>query len=437
MEKPISSTGRSQAIKIAAACLALFAFGLSGSGASAAETFPPRTNIRLTIVQWVPTKSLYEKWEALGGEFTISDDGTLTLPIIGTIPVDKVDGTGLAARIADRMKTKMGLVESPEVSVAVIDYPPVYVVGDVAAPGEYKYRPGLSVLQSLALGGGVYRSETDSDKNHATTIGTLRGLENSILRGEIRAARLQAEMAEATDFSFDLQAARNRSEASAILNQERAIFEARANLVERQAKSYVEQRDLLSTEITSLEKKAVGVDEDIQSIEKELQNIRRMVQKGITLPGRQSDMERMLRSYQANRLDLATATMRARQSVTETSRNLDGLYDRQRADVVTELQAEQANLDQLRVKRETTQAQLLDALYLSADAMQPPGQAILEFKVERRIDGKIENIEASETTLLEPGDVVRVARKVQQEVATTNAHAALPVSDASEPGLSQ
>lgn len=49
-----------------------------------------QTRIRLTIVQWMPTKGVYEKWDAIGGEFLISEAKTVSLPVIGTLSVSSM-----------------------------------------------------------------------------------------------------------------------------------------------------------------------------------------------------------------------------------------------------------------------------------------------------------------------------------------------------------
>ena len=43
----------------------------------------------------------------------------------------------------------MALSRRPETSVQIVEYRPVYILGDVERPGEYPYRPGLTALQAL------------------------------------------------------------------------------------------------------------------------------------------------------------------------------------------------------------------------------------------------------------------------------------------------
>jgi protein involved in polysaccharide export with SLBB domain len=54
-------------------------------------------------------------------------------------------------------------------AVEVAQYRPFAIMGDVQKPGQYPYRPGLTVLEAISLAGGYYRPE----------LGLLRRLEPS------------------------------------------------------------------------------------------------------------------------------------------------------------------------------------------------------------------------------------------------------------------
>src|SRR6266536_3637228 len=43
------------------------------------------------------------------------------------------------------------VIAAEDVNVAIAEYRPVYVMGDVAKPGELAFRPGLTVRQAIAL----------------------------------------------------------------------------------------------------------------------------------------------------------------------------------------------------------------------------------------------------------------------------------------------
>jgi protein involved in polysaccharide export with SLBB domain len=412
------------------AAVAAVAISVSGGVFSpvlaGSDQFAPQTKIRLTVVQWTPTKGLYEKWDALGGEFLISQARTVSLPVIGTLPVGNLDGAGLAAEIAKQLKAKIGLVQTPEATIEVLEQPPIYVIGDVNKPGEYKFHPGLTVLQSLAMSGGEVRQSSGSQgfADRTGYIGQLQEIDNSILRSKVRIARLEAEMSGAKEMRFEPAGQDDHEIASAIFEHEKIIHAARLNDVDRQSKSYVELRDLLTSEIAVTEKKISSTDEDIASVQRELTNVKGMVERGIALPTRQWDLERTLRGYNGNRLDLVTAIMRARQNIAETTRNLNGLYDSQRTQVASELQSEQASLDQQKLKRETTQKLLLEALSGNVASKANAGATELALSVTRQDGVSVREIPASDSTVLQPGDVVRILHKVSPASADAMA---LPV----------
>src|SRR3546814_1364623 len=55
------------------------------------------------------------------------------------------------------------ILRSPSVNVQVTKYRPFYIMGEVAKPGEYPYRPGMTVLTAVSTAGGyTFRADQDS-----------------------------------------------------------------------------------------------------------------------------------------------------------------------------------------------------------------------------------------------------------------------------------
>ncbi|MBY5411683.1 exopolysaccharide biosynthesis protein [Rhizobium leguminosarum] len=385
----------------------------------------PQTKIRLTVVQWMPSKGQFERWDAIGGEYTVSDAGEVSLPFLGPQPVG-LDNTSLTNEIAKRLQAKMGLAQAPAVTIDVLDYPSIYVVGDVTAPGQYKFHSGLSVLQSLAMSGGPLRAAAQQQSDTIKLAGDLREIDHSLLRSSAKLARLQAEMAGSKEIVFNQPPATDQQYAESIYQEERVIFQARANALDKQSVALVELRNLLTAEIDTLEEKLKGSDDNIQSVEEQLTSVKTLVQKGLTITSRQMDLERLLTTYRSDRLDLVTAIMRGRQAINETTRNLEGLSDTRRSEVASEVQAEKATLDQLKLKRDTTQQLLLEELSNGARANNRGEDLPLTFIVSRRDKGQVNQFQAAETTELVPGDVVRVTRARSADALSEDA-AALPV----------
>jgi protein involved in polysaccharide export with SLBB domain len=411
-----------------------FAVGWTSLASAENGELAPQTKLRLTVVQWMPTKGEYQQWGALGGEFIVSQAGTVLLPVIGSIPVGNLSTGGLAEEIATRLQSKIGLVNKPDTTVEIVEYPPVYVVGDVTKPGQYQFRLGMTVLQALALSGGELRSDAHS-QDEIKLVGELKGVDDDILRCMARIARLEAEMSGTTEIKFPQPPLGNSESRAAaeIFGQEKIIFSARANALDRQTKSLSELRDLLDAEINVLQEKIKGADLNIKSAEDELVGVKVLVDKGVAIVSRRSDLERALAGFRADRLDQVTAIMRARQGITEATRSLEGLRDQQQTDVATELQKEQANLDQLRLKRDVAQRLLLDTLASASNAPRPGEPTLIEFSVTRQDgSGEPKQIQVSEATTLLPGDVLKVTYNKQAPASSEPAAASVNAPSAND-----
>lgn len=378
--------------------------------ASASSPLLPNTKMRLTIVQWMPSKGMYENWGTVSGEYTVSDEGAISVPLLGKVAIDNMDETALALQIARALKEKVGLLAEPVATIEILDFPPVYVVGDVASPGEYKYHLGLNVLQTLAMSGGGVRAPNTLQTSLDVTriVGDLKEIGDSITRFEAKIARLEAEMAGATTLELDKQGNNSDPFKTAIYRQEEAIFTARANEISRQSKSISELRNLLSEEVTVLQQKTTNSDANIKSVQQQLTSVIALIEKGAAVPTRQAEIERMLRSFQAERLDLSVSIMRARQNITQATRDLEGLYDKRHTEVSSELQSARASLAQLKFKQETSQ-QLLYRNLSSIGPSEADEKPTLKFVIVRRTEGKDHELDASETTSMVPGDVLKVA----------------------------
>jgi protein involved in polysaccharide export with SLBB domain len=401
-------------ISMTVACTSFVLLALSAFHANAGDVLPPQTKLRVSVVQWVPAKGEYQQWSAVNGDYVVSAAGTITLPLIGSITASKVSNTELASTIAEQLKAKTGLLNVPDATVEILDYPPIYVVGVVAKSGEYKYRPGLTVLQAFALSGGQYRLPLEgAQKSDVDLIGDLQIVRDDILRTIGRIARLQAEGAGDKEIRFpkELTESPNKKTATDVMNQERVVFEARKNGLNRQLENLSELRSLFAAEVDNLGKKAEALDKTIRVAEDELTSVRALFEKGIATVSRRSEIERVVAGLQADRLDDATVTMRTRQNLSESTRNAVGLRDQRAIDVSIELNEAQANIQRLRVREDVLEKTLVLATASSSskDRNKDQVEPSLSFTIIRQVQAGTDEIVADETTALLPGDVVKVA----------------------------
>ena len=85
---------------------AILTVALSSPALSDAPPLAPQTKLKLSVVQWAPTKGTFEQWTALGGEYVVSQTGTISLPVIGMLPVGNLDNAGLAAEVAKLLQVQ-------------------------------------------------------------------------------------------------------------------------------------------------------------------------------------------------------------------------------------------------------------------------------------------------------------------------------------------
>ena len=96
----------------------------------------------------------------LTGEFTVNDRGNISVPLLGDIPATNETTDELARDISSQLEDKKILL-NPSVSVEVVRYRPVFVLGEVQKPGQYPYEPGMTALTLVAIAGGfTYRAQT-------------------------------------------------------------------------------------------------------------------------------------------------------------------------------------------------------------------------------------------------------------------------------------
>ncbi|HWK44783.1 MAG TPA: polysaccharide biosynthesis/export family protein [Stellaceae bacterium] len=129
------------------ATLVALVFGLIGPAGAAGDSGDPYKlsagdRIRVTV---------YGEPD-LSGEFDVSDQGYVGFPLIGQIVVQGLTPTAVEKILIDKLG-KDYLV-NPRVNVQVVNYRPLYIIGEVKTPGQYPYISGLRMVNAIALAGG-------------------------------------------------------------------------------------------------------------------------------------------------------------------------------------------------------------------------------------------------------------------------------------------
>ena len=131
--------------------------------------------------------------EGLTNTYAIDAGGSITMPLIGSVPARGRTPAGLAAEITGMLRR--GYIRDPSVAVEIEAYRPFFILGEVAAPGQYPYVPSMTVESAVAIAGGfspralrdrVTLTHTDSagPSRIVVPLGTALGPGDTVVVGE-------------------------------------------------------------------------------------------------------------------------------------------------------------------------------------------------------------------------------------------------------------
>jgi len=95
--------------------------------------------------------------DRLTGEFAITARGTVAFPLLGEVEAAGRTVPEFTAQLQRRLAGEY--MRNPQVSVEMVNFRPVYILGEVSRPGEFPYGERLSIYALVAKAGGfTYRA---------------------------------------------------------------------------------------------------------------------------------------------------------------------------------------------------------------------------------------------------------------------------------------
>lgn len=398
--------------------LAVAAFLLAGTEVVLSDEpyrLGPQDQLRVKVSDLRAGTGEAYQWQAFTGEYTVGPSGKVALPVVGEIEASGRTTSDVAADLVARLQSKAGLATKPDASVQILKFRPFYVTGSVEKPGEYEFRPQLSVLQAVSMAGGLQRVPTDILLRFVREAVQSRGdiVELSATRLALfaRQARLDAEIKEAPlTFSAELQARANEPEVARILREERLALENRRNALNAQVTNLKQYKEFLTGQISSLTAKDANTADQLKLMKEELARITGLVSKGLSAMPRQLEASQTIATLESNRLDIQIAVIRAKQDISKADRELFDLKDQRRNVAFQESAETRIKLNEVNAKIESANNLLYQAEMRSPATVLANSEAYSkpEYFILRRHNAKAETLAADEEDLLQPGDVVRV-----------------------------
>lgn len=367
--------------------------------------------LRIRVVEWQTVEGTFREWSAVSGDYLVGASGNLSLPFLGETPAAGKTTAEIAETISETLQQKFGLSQRPEASVELAEYRPFYVFGDVETPGQYPYAPGLTVIKAMSIAGGLRNSSGQrAERDFLNAKGSYDVLADEKLRLLVKRARLTAEAQGKSSFETpkDLPAS---PELEAIVADESAVMAARQGRLKRQLEALDSLKQLLESEIDSLEQKSVTQRRQIDLAKKELSDIGSLAEQGLVVNTRILNTERTIADLEGRLLDLETAILRAKQDISQATQDAINLQDGLEADITGERQRVEADLAAAELKIDMNRGLMAEALSV-APALALTDEADVEIVVQRAVDGEVREIAAEETSTVNPGDVIKVRLKL-------------------------
>ncbi len=364
----------------------------------------------------------------------VGADGFVSLPLVGeiaagdrTIAQVRLDVRNLISQkeyrqhTAGSQKNGVEIIWPDQVSLAVAEYRPVYLNGDVAKPGEQKFKPGMTIRQALSVAGGfdILRFRMD---NPFLQSADLRGAYESAwidyAKEQSRLSRLQAEL-NGQVASAEPSGGPNAGDLPIGAKLLGEIRGAEASIRKADDDNHLKQRNHLQgllvqtdADIVSLTKRRDTEASGTSFDEIEYERINGLYRAG-TLP--------MARVAEARRVELLSATQalqseveleRAKKDREILRRRTETLEEDRRMTLLKAKQDSQVQLASLQTKLAAIADKLLYAGALKTQLARGTGGAPDLVLFRAGTPGR----PVDEDTVLKPGDVVEVALKVEQTV---------------------
>ncbi|MFU8897779.1 MAG: polysaccharide biosynthesis/export family protein [Roseinatronobacter sp.] len=397
------------------------------SGARAAEyVLGPQDVVMVRVGHWDAVLGAYVAWTDMNGEYTVTPDGALALPLAGRIMAAGQDAGTVATTIATALRNQLVSREEVQVTVDVVGYRPVYVLGAVRTPGAYPYAPGMTVLQAIGLAGGLSQARVEFQRNARTALASLGNYEVLSLALQRRLAT-EARLVAETDgqgrveMPPDLEGTGMGTE---LMAREREIFAAR-NAALASALSQLDGLErLLQQQIEQMTSQVALRERQLDLATEEMDNITDLVARGLSVAARRIELESRVADQEVRLLELATARLNAEQRLNEVRRERLDLVNTRAREVAEQLLTIRTEIAEYRIRLRTEAALYAEATQYEDGYMQMEGLGSPDMMLTR---GNADAVPVARSDMIQPGDVLELVLPLPGQDAFGTTRAARPV----------
>ena len=356
-------------------------------------------------------------------------DGNMSLPLVGMLPVAgltlpqiRVQVGAAFANKPFRQRTPEGrenviVIDPDEVTTIVADYRPIYVDGDVSKPGEYPYRPAITVRQLIAVAGGydiMHMRMNNPYLESADLRGEYASLWTEFAKEQARMWRIKNELGDGSPISPAVL--RDAPVARPVISE---IINAETEYLKTKQSDYQHEKAFLQRgveegddEFGVLSKQEKQEEQGYQQDVEELNKVTDLYSKGAVVSTRFTDARRAVLLSSTRKLQVTAQILQVKKQQNEFATQLERLDDQRRLNLLSELVDTSVKLNETREKLQSA-GEKLEYTAMVRSQLARGGDNNAEFAIIRKGEKGQQRIIASEDTELQPGDAVEVTLRYQ------------------------
>jgi polysaccharide export outer membrane protein len=400
--------GRSRHAAMAAAlAIALLLAAVAGGGSASAQT--DRGQLSVTAGD-VLSVTVFGRAD-LSGDFQVAPDGTIALPLAGSMKAAGLTPSDLSSQIETAL---LQYIPGLSVTVAISKFAPVFVVGEVQAPGRYEYRPGMTTLELFALAGGLRRAPAEKDTVSLQIIQVrqdLQDLDLQIFAQQAARERLQAELDD-TDYAAAMPPsatdATSRGLEQRMVESQATLFRIRKAALDAQERGLDAQAASYDDEISTLSASIKLHNDEIGLLEEDVAAQKSLVERGLTAKSNLREIERLLSSTRRDALELSSFLARARQNKLGLEQRRTELTGIRRDEAAKQMQDIEIALARFIVRRDGLIRTIGELAQMSGSDVLATADLQPSYRIMRMVDGAYQQVEAGEQEMIRPNDILTV-----------------------------
>jgi exopolysaccharide production protein ExoF len=305
----------------------------------------------------------------------------------------------------------------PHIALAVVSFRPIFVLGDVKAPGSFPYQPGLTVEQAVALAGGQSTGGATAE-DRVVTRARLRGTldENvvQIAKEAIAAARVKAQLANndkisELDMPAKVKGLMNANLIATLLPTEQRILETDQRALTTRRKQLSAGIDEVNVALANIQQLSEIQKTVIASSQADLERVRGLNKKGIVTLTDLSNAEREATTQQSHLLEIYNQASTVRRELSQLQRDLDDATQTWTHTALTDLQAHNTEIERLVAVRESTEEQILLLSSLAAEQTRANNTIAFTYQIRRKLNGQTATKVATLDDAVVAGDTILVS----------------------------